>query len=398
MLNEQDGLYTLYLNGIQNGEVRSDHQVIHSISRGINPYTQYEDYLALAENPDMRFIISNTTEAGIAFDEKDTLEGMVQNSFPGKLTALLYRRYQFFNGDKEKGFILMPCELIDRNGEELKRMILRYANHWDLEKGFADWIDEANVFCNTLVDRIVPGYPKDKIVQIYEELGYEDQLVVEGEQFHLWVIEGPQWIKKEFPADKAGLNVLFVEDMTPYRTRKVRILNGAHTSMVPVAYLYGLDTVRETVEHPVLGRFVKEVVFDEIIPTLDLSQEELEQFANDVLDRFRNPFIKHLLISISLNSMSKYETRVLPTLLEYKKRKNQLPSKIVFALASMIVFYKGKRNQEIIPIKDSEDIIQLYKEAWDMNEGSEESLEKVVRTVLSYEQNWKMDLTSIQVW
>ncbi|NLP45684.1 MAG: tagaturonate reductase [Epulopiscium sp.] len=395
MLNEQDGLYTLYLNGIQNGEVRSDHQVIHSISRGINPYTQYEDYLALAENPDMRFIISNTTEAGIAFDEKDTLEGMVQNSFPGKLTALLYRRYQFFNGDKEKGFILMPCELIDRNGEELKRMILRYANHWDLEKGFADWIDEANVFCNTLVDRIVPGYPKDKIVQIYEELGYEDQLVVEGEQFHLWVIEGPQWIKKEFPADKAGLNVLFVEDMTPYRTRKVRILNGAHTSMVPVAYLYGLDTVRETVEHPVLGRFVKEVVFDEIIPTLDLSQEELEQFANDVLDRFRNPFIKHLLISISLNSMSKYETRVLPTLLEYKKRKNQLPSKIVFALASMIVFYKGKRNQEIIPIKDSEDIIQLYKEAWDMNEGSEESLEKVVRTVLSYEQNWKMDLTSI---
>jgi len=395
VLNEQDGLYTLYLNGIQNGEVRSDHQVINSISRGVNPYTHYEDYLALAENPDMRFIISNTTEAGIAFDENDTLEGMVQNSFPGKLTALLYRRYQFFKGDKEKGFILIPCELIDRNGEELKATIFRYIDHWNLEEEFATWIQEANVFCNTLVDRIVPGYPKDKITQIYEELGYEDKLVVEGEQFHLWVIEGPNWVQKEFPANEAGLNVLFVDDMTPYRIRKVRILNGAHTSMVPVAYLYGLDTVRETVEHPVLGQFVKDVIFEEIIPTLELSQEALEKFANDVLDRFRNPFIKHFLLSISLNSMSKYETRVLPTLLEYRQRKDQLPKKLVFALAAMIAFYKGERNGEVIPVKDSEDIIQLYKEAWSLADGSVEALEKVVRKILAYEANWKIDLTTL---
>lgn len=395
VLNEQDGLYTLYLNGIQNGEVRSDHQVINSISRGVNPYTHYEDYLALAENPDMRFIISNTTEAGIAFDENDTLEGMVQNSFPGKLTALLYRRYQFFKGDKEKGFILIPCELIDRNGEELKATIFRYIDHWNLEEEFATWIQEANVFCNTLVDRIVPGYPKDKITQIYEELGYEDKLVVEGEQFHLWVIEGPNWVQKEFPANEAGLNVLFVDDMTPYRIRKVRILNGAHTSMVPVAYLYGLDTVRETVEHPVLGQFVKDVIFEEIIPTLELPQEALEKFANDVLDRFRNPFIKHFLLSISLNSMSKYETRVLPTLLEYRQRKDQLPKKLVFALAAMIAFYKGERNGEVIPVKDSEDIIQLYKEAWSLADGSVEALEKVVRKILAYEANWKIDLTTL---
>lgn len=395
MLNAQDGLYTLYLNGIQNGEVLSEHKVINSISRGINPYTQYEEYLALADNPDMRFIFSNTTEAGIAFDTNDKLEGMTQNSFPGKLTALLYRRYKTFNGDKEKGFIIIPCELIDNNGEELKSVILRFAKHWSLEPEFAAWVEEANQFCNTLVDRIVPGYPKDKIAEIHAELGYEDQLVVEGEQFHLWVIEAPAWVQKEFPANEAGLNVLFVDDMTPYRTRKVRILNGAHTSLVPVAYLYGIDTVRESVEHPVVGKFLEEAIFDEIIPTLDLSKEELESFAKDVLDRFRNPFIKHFLLSISLNSMAKYETRVLPSLVEYHKQKGELPKKLVFSLAAMIRFYKGDRNGEEIPVQDNADILDLYKEAWNLYDGTEASLENVVRTVLAYESNWKMDLTQI---
>lgn len=395
MLNEQDGLYTLYLNGIQNGEVLSEHQVINSISRGINPYTQYEEYLALADNPETRFVFSNTTEAGIAFDAKDQLDGTVQSSFPGKLTALLYRRYKTFNGDKEKGLILIPCELIDNNGEELKAMILKYANHWNLEEGFATWIEEANQFCNTLVDRIVPGYPKDKIAEIHEELGYKDQLVVEGEQFHLWVIEAPAWVQKEFPANEAGLDVLFVEDMTPYRTRKVRILNGAHTALVPVAYLYGIDTVRESVEHPVVGKFLEQAIFDEIIPTLDLSKEELESFAKDVLDRFRNPFIKHFLLSISLNSMAKYETRVLPSLVEYQKAKGELPKKLVFSLAAMIRFYKGDRNGEAIPVQDNADILDLYKDAWAAYDGTEGSLESVVRTVLAYEANWKMDLTTI---
>ncbi|KYH30407.1 MULTISPECIES: tagaturonate reductase [Clostridium] len=395
-LNEQDGLYTLYLKGIKDGEAVSEHSVIDCINRAVNPYKNFEEYFKIVENPELRFIISNTTEAGIAFDENDKLEDKPQNSYPGKLTALLYHRFKTFNGDSSKGFIIIPCELIDRNGEKLKKIILKYAELWNLESEFVDWINNSNTFCCSLVDRIVPGYPKDRIDEITEELGYEDQLVVEGEQFHLWVIEGPDSIKEEFPTDKAGLNTLFVKDMTPYRTRKVRILNGAHTTMVTVAYLYGLDTVREAVEHEVVGKYVNGAIFEEIIPTLDLPQEELEYFANAVLDRFRNPFIKHYLMSIALNSMSKFETRVLPSLLEYVNRKGKLPKKLVFSLAALIAFYKGDRNGEKIALADNKDILELYRKEWASYDGSEESLRNIVTSVLGYEANWKMDLNKVE--
>ncbi|MFL6555426.1 MAG: tagaturonate reductase, partial [Bacillus sp. (in: firmicutes)] len=248
-LNEQDGLYTLYLQGMKEGKAVKEHTTITSISRGLNLFTQYDQYLALASNPDLRFIFSNTTEAGIAFDENDRLEDRPQKSFPGKLTAFLYQRYNAFQGDRDKGFIIIPCELIDQSGEKLKQIILKYAERWHLGEGFANWIEEGNTFCSSLVDRIVPGYPRDSIEEITEELGYKDNLVVVGEQYHQWVIEGPQSIREEFPAHLAGLNTLVVDDLTPYRTRKVCILNGAHTSMTPVSYLYGQDTVAEAVEH-----------------------------------------------------------------------------------------------------------------------------------------------------
>ncbi|TCO76497.1 tagaturonate reductase [Marinisporobacter balticus] len=395
-LNEQDGLYTLYLNGIKDGEVVSEHTVIEAISRAINPYDAYEGYLEVAKNPELRFIISNTTEAGIAFDEKDRLEDRPQNSYPGKLTALLYERYKAFDGDKNKGLILIPCELIEKNGEKLKEIILKYAKLWNLEEGFIKWMHEANTFYNSLVDRIVPGYPRDKMEKITKELGYEDQLVVEGEQFHLWVIEGPQWIKEELPAEKCGLNVIFTDDLTPYRTRKVRILNGAHTSMVPVSLLYGIKTVRETVEDQVMGRFVKEAIYDEIVPTLDLPKEELDYFANAVLDRFKNPFIKHFLMSISLNSNSKYETRVLPSVLEYKKRTGELPNKLVFSLASMMYLFKGEINGEVVALKDSPEILDMYEKLWGAYDVTEEGLRNIVTTVLAQEKIWKIDLNKVE--
>lgn len=392
-LNEQDGLYTLYLNGIKEGKVVSEHEVISSINRALNPYSQYEEYLQLAEQEEIRFVFSNTTEAGIAFNQEDTLEHRPQSSYPGKLTAFLYHRFKFFNGNKDKGLIVIPCELIDKNGEILKSIVLQYAKLWNLGEEFIQWVEKHNVFCNSLVDRIVPGYPKEKMKEITAELGYEDGLVVEGEQFHLWVIEGPAWIKEEFPTHKAGLNVLFVEDLTPYRTRKVRILNGAHTSMVPVAYLYGVDTVKEAVEHEVLGKFIQQLVYEEIIPTLDLSLEELESFAEAVLDRFKNPFIKHYLMSIALNSMSKFETRVLPSLIEYKNSKEALPDRICFSLAALMYFYKGYRKGEKIALADEGDILDLYEKLWNSKE--EDLYERVVRGILSYEKLWKMDLTSI---
>lgn len=395
-LNEQDGLYTLYLQGMNEGKAVKEHSVINSISRGINPYTQHAEYLKLAENPELRFVFSNTTEAGIVFDENDKLEDKPQRSFPGKLTALLYNRFKFFKGEKAKGLIIIPCELIDRNGDKLKKLILEFAKLWNLEEGFAAWINEANTFCSTLVDRIVPGYPRDTIKEITEELGYEDNLVNVGEHFHLFIIEGPKWIENEFPASKAGLNIKFVDAMAPYRTRKVRILNGSHTSLVPVSYLYGLNTVAESVDHEVIGKFIKDTIYNEIIPTLDLPEEELKYYAEVVLERFMNPFVKHYLMSIALNSMSKFETRDLPSLLEYLKRKGQLPKKLVFSLAALIEFYKGKRGEEDIKLADDEDILELYKTAWGSCDGTEAGLRTVVTTVLGYEKNWKMNLNEVQ--
>jgi tagaturonate reductase len=395
-LNEQDGLYHLYLQGIKDGNAVKEHSVINSISRGINPYVQYDEYLKVATQSELRFVISNTTEAGIAFDENDKLEDKPQKSYPGKLTMFLYHRFNFFKGDKNKGLIIIPCELIDRNGEKLKNIILKYTELWNLGEEFLTWINNANTFCCSLVDRIVPGYPRDTIKEVIEELGYEDNLVDVGEQFHLWVIEGPEWIKNEFPTDKAGLNVKFVEDMTPYRTRKVRILNGAHTSLVPVAYLYGLETVGQAVEHDVIGRYIRETIYDEIIPTLDLPEEELKYFAGAILERFANPFVNHYLMSIALNSMSKFETRDLPSLKEYVNRKGEVPKKLSFSLAALIEFYKGKRGEEDIKLADNADILDLYKSLWQNYDGTEVGLKNIVTIVLAYENNWKMNLNEIE--
>lgn len=393
MLNAQDGLYTVCLTGIKNGQAVQEQTLVDCIQRGINPYHDFLSYLATAHNPELRFIISNTTEAGIAFDNEDKLKDAPPGSFPAKLTRLLYERFQAFDGDASKGLIIIPCELIDRNGDILRNVVQQYADLWKLSTEFKNWVEKACTFCNTLVDRIVPGYPKDRISELQETLGYEDKLITEGERFHLWVIEAPAWVEEEFPAKKAGLNVIFTNDMTPYRTRKVRILNGAHTAMVPVAYLYGLRTVRETVEDHVLGKFVSELVYEEIIPTLDLPESELKSFAADVLDRFRNPYIKHFLISIALNSTSKFETRVLPSLLEYVNRKGALPRRIVFALAALIRFYKGSTVAgEAIMLNDDADRLAFFYKAW---EQYEQDLSGLAQVVLARTDFWGQDLNQI---
>lgn len=396
MLNEQDCLYTLYLQGIQNGKATKTHTVIDCIDRAVDPYKDYNKYLELAEIPSVRFIISNTTEAGIVFENDDKLEGGCQKGYPSKLTALLYHRFKTFNGALDKGLNIIPCELIDRNGEKLKEIVLKYAEIWNLGDEFITWINTANTFFCSLVDRIVPGYPRDTIEEVRTELGYDDNLVDVGEVFHLWVIEGPQCLKEELPIEKAGLNVKIVDDMTPYRTRKVRILNGPHTAMVPVAYLYGLDTVGETVDHEIMGQYVRELIFDEIVPTLDLPHDELVQFGNDIIERFQNPYVKHYLMSIALNSMSKYKTRDLPSLTEYLKRKGELPRKLVFSLAALMEFYKGKRGNEDIKLADDEHILELYKNLWSECDGSESGLKTLVTKVLAYDRNWGMDLNEIE--
>lgn len=395
MLNEQDCLYTLYLRGLKNGQASSTHETVDVISRALNPYTQFDEYLKTAENPEMRYVVSNTTEAGIAYNDNDELSGQPPVSFPAKLTVWLNHRFKTFNGDVAKGVHIIPCELIDKNAYYLKKYILQYAEKWNLGEAFVNWLESACTFSNTLVDRIVPGYPRERIAEITEELGYEDKQVVEGEPFHLWVIEGPEELAKELPFPSIGLDVLYVKDVTPYKVRKVRILNGAHTTLVPVAYLYGIDTVRESVDHAVVGKYIKEAIFEEIIPTLDLTKEELEKFAGEVLERFQNPYIKHLLMSISLNSFPKFETRVLPSILEYVKRKGEVPQRLAFSLAATIAFYKGKRGEESIALSDNADILELLQGAWTKFDGSDASLESIVKEVLAYDKNWKLDLNTV---
>jgi tagaturonate reductase len=365
MLNSQDGLYHLILKGIDKGETIYSTQLIDVISRGLNSYTQFDEYMKLAENPDIRFVISNTTEAGITFDPENKFEDKPANSYPGKLVQLLHHRYETFNGAKDKGLIIFPCELIFENGRVLKECINKYIEHWNLGENFSNWVNGYCGIYSTLVDRIVPGYPRETAGEIKNKIDFDDKLLDEGEIFHLWVIEAPESVAKEFPADKAGLNVLFVPSEEPYHERKVTLLNGPHTVLSPVGYLSGLNTVRECVEDEIIGAFVRKVMFDELLPTLNLPKDELEQFAGDVLDRFRNPYIKHQVTSIMLNSFPKYKTRDLPGLKTYLERKGSLPDGLVLGLAAIITYYKGgKRGADEIVIQDDQKIIDLLQSLW----------------------------------
>ena len=391
MLNEQDGLYHLNLQGILDGKPVDSVDLIDVISRGINPYRDFQDYLKLAEQPEMRFIVSNTTEAGIAFDPSCKFTDAPASSYPGKLVQLLYHRYEHFKGDMGKGFIIFPCELIFENGKHLKECIRQYIELWKLGEDFSNWFEKACGVYSTLVDRIVPGYPRDNAAELCERVGYDDHLLDKGEIFHLWVVEAPKEIEKEFPADKAGLNVLFVPSEAPYHERKVTLLNGPHTVLAPVGYLSGLNTVRECCEDETIGAFLHKVMFDELLPTLNLPEEELSKFASAVLERFMNPFVKHFVTSIMLNAFPKFKTRDLPGLKTYLERKGELPKGIVLGLAAICTYYKGgKRGDDEIVVNDDEAIKKLLVDLWATGD-----VEAVAKGVLGAEFIWDEDLNKI---
>ena len=401
-LNGQDCLYHVNLQGKLNGEVVNSLDRIDVISRALNPYSQNPAFMALADQPDIRFVISNTTEAGIAFDPACKFTDKPASSYPGKLTQLLFRRYQTFLGDPTKGLILMPCELIFLNGHHLKECIYQYIDLWKDDfgadyEGFRRWFTDSCYVCATLVDRIVPGFPRKEIQQIQEKICYEDNLVVQGEAFHLWVIEKPEnmsieALKAEFPAEKAGLHVLIAESEKPYHERKVTLLNGPHTVLSPVAYLSGVNIVRDACQHPVIGPFIHKVMYDELMQTLNLPMDELQQFAGDVLERFVNPFVDHQVTSIMLNSFPKYETRDLPGLKVYLQRKGELPKGLVLGLAAIITYYKGGVRADGAPItpNDAPDIMQLLTDLWATG-----STRQVAEGVLAAESIWHEDLNLI---
>jgi len=392
LLDVQDGLFTTVVRGLdESGAPVSEYRTIACVQREINPATMYGDYLALAQLPELRFIVSNTTEAGIATNDSDAFDDAPPSSFPAKLARLLFDRYTYFNASADKGVVLLPCELIEQNGPALKAAVLHFARLWQLDAGFAAWIDNACVFCSTLVDRIVTGFPDGEADTIAADLGYTDQFLVAAEYYYLFVIEGPAWLAEELKLAGANLNIQLVDDITPYKKRKVGILNGGHTALVPVALLAGLETVGEAVNDEQVGGYLADTLEQEIIPALPLPQDELRQFARDVLLRFRNPYIQHRLASIALNSWSKFAARIAPQLLRYAELKGQLPPRLVLALAATIRLYRG----DVIALADDAATLDWFKSAWADVDSGKQSLAQLVQGWLANEKTWGRDMHAV---
>lgn len=397
--HNQDCQYTVSLSGIVDGEAKVQNRVVTSVADAVDAIEEYEKYNDLAKIDTLRFVVSNTTEAGIVYDETDKFELNPPKTFPGKLTKFLYTRYKEFNGDLSKGLVMLPVELIDDNGMHLHECVLKQIANWGLEAEFKNWVEEACTFGQTLVDRIITGYPRDTDSQLWEEWGYKDELIVTGEPFALWVIETDKDISKEFPLPDAGMPVVFTKDHHPYKQRKVRILNGAHTSFVLAGYLAGHDIVLECMNDPMMRQYVTTTIFDEIIPTLTLPKEECEEFANAVLTRFDNPYVKHALMAISLNSCSKWKARCMPSFVKYIENEGKVPTYLSFSLAAFMAFYTGteirdgklvghRGNDEYL-VSDDAAVLEFFAA------NSSKDSKEFAQAVLSNKAFWDRDLTEL---
>ena len=389
-LKIQNGKYNLFHEGIIQGKIIRDRMQINCVKQMNNPYQEFDQFLELAENENLTFVFSNTTEAGIVLDTKDQFTDKPPRSFPGKLTRLLHHRYKTFNGDPSKVLHIIPSELIEQNGTKLKKIILELSKIWKLEDHFISWINQ-NHFYNTLVDRIVPGFPKKDLDFYKKELFFDDQLIVTCEPFFLWVIEGNPELLKIFPIDRLKeIDVKVVPDLGIFRTRKVRILNGSHTTMVPVGLLHGTKTVSDILKNDFLKTFLSQTLFNEIIPSVDLDKQQLNDYAHSVLERFSNPFIIHKLESISLNSISKFKVRVLPSLISYFRKQGKVPKNLTFSMAALIYFYGKEVSKHPYPLKDDPEIIAFFNKIW-----SKRNIEKVVVETLSNTDLWDKNLAEI---
>ena len=400
LINKQEGLYTLYLRGSERGEKVDRKRVISAVSRCINPYGDWDSVLALARSADLEIIVSNTTEAGIVHDTESTFEQTPPLSFPAKLTRVLYERF----AAGQKGLVILSCELIDNNGKELLRCVNQYIDDWKLSDEFRRWVNGENIFCSTLVDRIVPGRIRDpkEVEALNAANGYEDPLTDVGEVFGIWVIEGPAELDTRLPFRKAGAPVIVVPDVTPYKKRKVRILNGAHTGFVPGAYLAGFDIVRDCMHDDTVREYMNRMLYEEVIPTLPLDRQDLEDFARAVQDRFNNPFVNHELMSISLNSTSKWRARNMPTFLDYVKEKGELPPCLTTSFAAYVAFYScdvqelteqglvcRRPKGNTYTVSDDRPVLQFY---WDHRGDTPEEL---IHAVMTSREMWGMDLTEV---
>ena len=367
---KQDCQYTVSLRGIIDGKAEVKNRIITSVADTADAINEYEKYSEYAKLDTLRFIVSNTTEAGIVYDENDRFDYLPPHTFPGKLTKFLFERFQYFEGAADKGLVMLPVELIDDNGIHLKECVLKQIENWNLGEEFKNWVNESCIFCSTLVDRIITGYPKGEDEKLWEEWGYKDELIVTGEPFALWVIECPKDISGELPLDQAGLPVIYTDNQKPYKQRKVRILNGAHTSFVLASYLCGNDIVLQSMEDEDIMKYIQSTIYDEVIPTLTLPEKDLKDFAEAVITRFKNPYVKHALLSISLNSVSKWRARCMPSFLGYVEKFGKLPAHLTFSLAALMAFYTGSeikegalighRNGEEYKVMDDASVLEFF--------------------------------------
>lgn len=401
-INQQEGLYTLYLRGRENGEKVDCKRVISSVSRCLNPYEKedFDAIMAVAVSDDLEYVVSNTTEAGIVYDPACQPEDRPASSFPGKLTQVLYRRWQA----GKNGLVILSCELIDNNGKELLRCVNQYIDQWKLEDSFRKYVNEDCTFCSTLVDRIVPGRIQDaaEAAKLDEENGYRDKLIDVGEIFGVWNIEGPVWLEEKLPFKKAGLNCSVVPDVTPYKKRKVRILNGAHTGFVLGAYLAGFDIVRDCMQDDAVRGYMNKMLYEEVIPTLPLDKQDLENFAAAVQDRFNNPFVNHELMSISLNSTSKWRARNMPSFLEYIDKTGKLPPCLTVSFAAYVAFFSNEiqelTDKGLVCKRPKGDTYTCSDDRWVLEfyyDHRNDRPADLIHAVMTNERMWGQDLTQV---
>lgn len=406
-LAAQEGVYTLVIRGLENGINVERREIISVFGEVFDPYSQWNKFLELAKSESLEVVVSNTTEAGLVYKPEALKENEPIHSYPGKLTKLLFERYTFFNGDPSKGLVCLPCELLERNGDRLRECVLQYSEDWGYPDAFKKWILEHNQFLNSLVDRIVTGYPDDEqAFKWFEEWGYKDGQLTTAEPYHLWAIEADADLERLLPLQKAGLNVHWVEDLKPYQTRKVRILNGAHTLMTPIGILHGMEQVRQTIEHEQLGAFVKETVEREIIPALPMGQEELCKYAAEVYERFLNPFIRHRLSDIAMNSLSKFTTRLLPSLLYYIERGEKVPQGLLKGFAGLLRYYKVEQTAEGYAgktlkgesylVRDDETMLAKVAGIWREAAGSKQPLGETIALLLAASDIWGCNVAELR--
>ena len=393
-LNRQGGCYTVLLRGIERGNVVEQCELITCVSGCTNPYEDWDSVVKDACQDTLDFIVSNTTESGICYQPEPW--GHCPNSFPAKITVLLYERFRHFSGATDKGVTLLPCELIENNGEMLRQIVRQHAQDWGLEESFFQWLDKSCHFVNTLVDRIVPGMPHEEYESLCAKLGYTDELLSCGEFFHFFALECSPSLDQQLPLVSGGFNVVMIPSLEPYRDRKVRFLNGSHTATALAAHLAGFETVGEAVHDPLFLEYLKRLLFEEIYVTVDLPDAEKTAFAESVLERFANPFIKHRLLSIALNSVSKWKVRMLPSLQDYLRLTGQLPPLMVFSLAALIVFYRNHDGVSATghSLEDAPEIVKFFETVW-ANDDQESNSGKLVESILQRSDYWETDLTEI---